>query len=496
MKRIIGILSALLLVLMPTQAQTTLSLDSCRSMALRNNKQLIATKLKQEAAVNARKAARTNYLPKIDAVGSYQYFNKEISLLNDAQKGALTGIGTNLTTTLATNAQSTLTQLVQGGVISAQTAQEMSGLLQQFGTPIAQTGDALGESVKDAFRTDTRNIWVGTVAVRQPIYMGGAILAANRMADIAEDMAQNEYEGSVQSTLYQIDQTYWLVVSLKQKMKLAQSLRDLVQKLDDDVHKLIDEGIGTRADGLKVDVKVNEADMAVTTVEDGYSLSKMLLCQLCGLPIDSDILLVDEDNTSLQLMGDISDLDGLDPQANRSELKLLQNAIDLSDQGTKLARAAFLPQVLLTGGYMISNPNLFNGFEKKFSGVWNVGVTVRIPVWNWLEGVYTVRAGKAATNIARMEMDDASEKIDLQVSQCRYKVNEARKRLETSIRNLSNAEENLRCANVGFKEGVMGSTEVMEAQTAWHAAQSQKIDAEIEVRLSELNLRKALGVLK
>ena len=35
----------------------------------------------------------------------------------------------------------------------------------------------------------------------------------------------------------------------------------------------------------------------------------------------------------------------------------------------------------------------------------------------------------------------------------------------------------------------------MEAQTAWLQAQSQQIDAEIDVRLSQTDLQKALGTL-
>lgn len=59
------------------------------------------------------------------------------------------------------------------------------------------------------------------------------------------------------------------MVSLRQKEQLAQSYRDLVKKLSEDVKKMIREGVATKADGLKVDVKVNEADMQLTQVEDG-----------------------------------------------------------------------------------------------------------------------------------------------------------------------------------------------------------------------------------
>ena len=496
MKKFIGILSALLLTFSQVAAQQVLSLDSCRAMALRNNKQLGVSKLKQEAAEYSRKAARTHYLPKVDALAGYEWFSREISLLNNTQKSALSNLGTNATTAISQNASSILTNLAQKGVISPSTAQDLGAILTTVGEPLAQAGDQLGTAVKDAFRTDTRNIWAGSIMVRQPLYMGGAVTAANRMADIAEEMASTEYDGAVQGTLHSIDQAYWLVVSLKEKQKLATSFRDLVKKLDDDVHKMIREGILTKADGLTVDVKVNEADMALTMVDDGYALAKMLLCQLTGLPLESDITLEDENSESLLVSENENAFQEVNPEETRSELRLLQSAIDLSQQATKLIQAAYLPHLFLTGGYIISNPNVFNGFQKHFTGVFNVGVTLQVPIWNWFEGVYRVRAGKVATNIAELEMADASEKVNLQVAQCRYKVAEANKRLEMSIENLANAEENLRCANVGFREGIMGSTEVMTAQTAWQAAQSAKIDAEIEVKLTHVDLRQALGVLE
>ena len=72
---------------------------------------------------------------------------------------------------------------------------------------------------------------------------------------------------------------------------------------------------------------------------------------------------------------------------------------------------------------------------------------------------------------------------------------EANKRLTLAQSSVRRAEENLRMANVGFQEGVITPTTVMEAQTAWLQAQSQKIDAEIEVKLSQVELQKALGLL-
>lgn len=488
-------LTMLAVAILPAGAQSALTLDSCRALALRNNKQINVSKLSKEVAYNTRKAARTKYLPKIDALGGYEFFSREISLLNKGQKSSLNNFGTNLGNQATSGITDVVTRLTQQGVISAQQAQMIGQLANKYGSPLVDAGNSIGKSITDAFRTDTRNIWSGAVMLRQPVFMGGAIIAANKIADIGEHLADNDLDLKQQATLYNIDQAYWTVVSLKQKQKLAESYRDLVKKLDDDVKKMIREGVATRAEGLKVDVKVNEADMQITQVEDGVSLAKMLLCQLCGLPMDGNITLADE-NTDRLGIGSAGEIQSGDSALNsRPELRMLQNTIDISKQNTKIVRAAYLPHVALTGGYLISNPNLLNGFERKFAGTWNVGVIVQIPVWNWFEGVYKVRASKAATNIAEMELSDAREKFHLQVTQSQFKVNEARKKLNMAQQNIKSAEENLRCANIGFREGVMQTTDVMAAQTAWQLAQSQLIDAEIDVKMSQIGLSKALGTL-
>lgn len=477
-----------------------LTLDSCRAMALQNNKELAVGRVQQDVALNMRKSARTKYLPRVSAMGGYEWTSKEISILNGNQKSMLSNLGSNFIEGVSGGITDVITSLMNDGIITPQQAQELGAdlqnMLNEIGGPIQQGGNAIGQKVVDAFRTDTRNIWAGSVTLTQPIFMGGAIIAANKMADITEAMAKNDYERRVHETLYNIDHTYWLIVSLQHKYKLAKNFNKLVVKLNGDVAKMIREGVATKADGLKVAVKVNESEMTLTQAENGIALAKMLLCQQCGLPLDSKIELYDEETENLPITQDISVGTIEDAVNNRPETHILENMVDMSRQTTKLMRATYLPKAALMGGYLISNPNVFNGFEKKFSGVWNIGVMVRVPVWNWMDGAYKVRASKAATTIAEYNLEESKEKMELQINQQRFRVKEAHKHLAMAEENIKSAEENLRCANLGFKEGVITSTDVIGAQTAWFLAQSQKIDAAIDVRMSHLALQKALGQIK
>lgn len=492
MKRLFGflILAAFSCML---HAQRVLSLDSCRNMAIANNKSLLIAKERMQKAHYDRKAAFTNFLPDFSATGTYMYFSDEISLLNDGQKSALNHMGTSLQQGLTQAATPIIQHIAQTNPQLAASLQQaiQSGKLDGMSTALNQ----LGNELTDALRTDTRNVWAGAVTLMQPLYMGGKIRAYHRITKFSEALARTQHDAQLQDLILNTDDAYWTVVSLSYKKKMAESFLDLVNRLDGDVEKMIREGVATKADGLTVKVKVNEAEMLLTKVDNGLALSKMVLCQLCGMDLDTKFTLTDEDRTDLQVSETVPDDAVQRAWTYRPELKSLDWANKIYEDKVRVVRSEMLPSLALTGGYLVSNPSLLNGFENKFRGMWNVGIMLSVPVFHWNEGIYKVKAAKSEVNIARLQQTEAQEKIELQVNQSLFKNTEAQKRLALSEKNMEKAEENLRYADKGFKEGVVPVTNVMEAQTAWLSAQSDRIDAQIDLKLAQTYLQKAMGTL-
>ena len=479
------LLTILLSLTFLVKAQSFLSLDSCRALALANNKDLLISNEKINAAHYQHKAAFTNYLPSFSATGTYMRNQKEFSLLNNDQKAALSGLGTNLAGPLQ-----------QAAGIIAQLHPEIASQIPALGASLTSAFNEAGSSLVDALRTDTRNVYAGAITLTQPLYMGGKIRAYNKITKYAEELAQQQHQGGMQEVIMSTDQAYWQVISLVNKKKLAEGYLKLLQQLDSDVEKMIAEGVATKADGLSVRVKVNEAEMTLTKVEDGLSLARMLLCQLCGIDLSSPITLADENMEDIPLLTPETHFDMSTAYANRPEIRSLELATQIYKQKINVTRAEHLPSIALMGNYMVTNPSVFNSFENKFKGMWNVGVMVQIPIWHWGEGIYKTKAAKAEARIAQYQLQDAREKIELQVNQSAFKVKEASKKLVMATKNMEKADENLRYATLGFKEGVIATSNVLEAQTAWLSAQSEKIDAQIDVKLTEIYLKKSLGTLK
>ncbi len=479
------LLTILLHLTFIVKAQTSLSLDSCRALALTNNKDLLISHEKINAAHYQRKAAFTNYLPNFSATGAYMRNQKEFSLLNNDQKAALSGLGSNLAGPIGQAAT---------GIIA--TYPELAPLISSLSGSLPAALDQAGNSLVDALRTDTRNVYAGAITLTQPLYMGGKIRAYNKITKYAEELARQQHNGGMQEVIMSTDQAYWQVISLVNKKKLAEGYLKLLQQLDSDVEKMIAEGVATKADGLSVRVKVNEAEMTLTKVEDGLSLARMLLCQLCGLDLSSPITLADENMENIPLIPTDTHFDLSTAYENRPEIRSLELATQIYKQKVNVTRAEHLPSIALMGNYMVTNPSVFNSFENKFKGMWNVGVMVQLPIWHWGEGIYKTKAAKAEARIAQYQLQDAREKIELQVNQAAFKVNEAGKKLVMASQNMEKAEENLRYATLGFREGVIATSNVLEAQTAWLSAQSEKIDAQIDVKLTEIYLKKSLGTLQ
>lgn len=438
-------------------AQQTLSLQECRDLAVKNNKELRIAEEKIRMADYEKKAALTKYFPQISANGAYMWNQKDLNLLDMGQ-------------------------------LSSSLASSLGGLAQ---LPVVQ--QTVG-AINDLQHLDIQNVWVGNVALVQPVFMGGKIVTYNQITAYAKELAMSMNDQKLQDLLYKTDETYWQVVSLVNKKKLADAYVELLRKTDDDMAALIAEGVATQADGLSVKVKLNEAEMAQTKVNNGLALSRMLLAQLCGLPLTDTLTLADEQLDNFPVEERTTSVDMNQAFMNRNELKSLDLASKIYKKKERIVLADLLPTVAFSANYFVTNPNLFNGYKNDFAGMFNLGVIVRVPITAWWEGSYKRNAARAETRIRQLEWEDAREKIELQVNQSVYKVNEASKKLAASNRNMENAEENLRSANLGFEEGVIPALNLMAAQTAWFSARSTLIDAQIDMKLTQVYLNKALGV--
>ncbi len=493
-KNLIIIAAALCILPLQAQAQRVLTLDECKQLAVENNNDLKTARQKEKIAEYDKKIALANYFPKISATGAYMYNSRELQLISDDAQKQITSAGTQLQTDVAGQIQTLLSDpTIAQKVMTSPDLQKLLAYVQSvdFATPI----NAIGSQISDALTLDMTNTFLGAVSLKQPVFMGGKIVASNQMAKAAAELAKSQYDQEHNKILADIEQAYWQIVSIACKKNLAENYVDLLHQMVGEVDALIEGGFATPSDALTIKVKTNEAEMMLTKATNGLILSKMLLCKECGLPLDSEITLADESLDKIPtptVSPVISDEEVFDA---RPEIRSLELAQTIYKKKVAVARADMMPTIALTANYIVTNPSLFNGFQKKFGGFFNAGVMVSIPIFHGTEALQKTKKAKAEASLTDYKLDEAKEMISLQVAQLRQQQGEALEKLTTAESNLENAEENLRVATVGWEEGMITSNVVLQAQTAWLQAHSEYIETGVELQMCSVNLAKAEGRL-
>ena len=471
---------AALLLSLSASAQQVLSLEDCREKAVSSNRELSQERTKVKLAGYDRKIALANFFPSISAVGGYMWNDKNISLVSDESSHNLRNAGEIVTGALEKAAE-----------YSDQLRELLESLPEDF--DISSVIGMIGRNIDDDLHLDVRNVLGVAISVRQPIFMGGKIIFSNQIAKMAEDLALNSYEIQYLKVLSDVDVAYWQIVTIAAKKRLAESYADLLEQMEADVEKSLEAGVATQSDALQVKVKASEAKLMLTKATNGLRLSKMLLCQKIGLPLESDILLSDEivEEIPVAMPGPEKDMEQV--YADRPETKSLDLATKIYDKKAAITRADMLPQVAFMANYLATNPSFNNGFEHRWGGRFSVGIVVNVPIFHGTEALQKTRKAKAEATLYRDRLDDARDMINLQVTRQRKLCEEAIERLEMTRDGLESAEENMRVAASGFEAGVIDTNTALAAQTAWLQARSEYIDAAVGLQIAVADLERAEG---
>ncbi len=469
-----------------------LSLDDVRSMAKENNRKLEIAHHHRLAASSMRDASFTYFLPGFDLTGGYIRTNKQFQLFDDDM----------------------LLPVVPYTAIDPQTGQVDPGRLLDpnfphpdntgvvfhpitsepvfgpDGNPVFYSYSWLPE---DEMKFGQKNNYMLNFGMTQTIYSGGKTRTQYKIAQQIEDISKHNEELELSELMYEVEKYYWKAYTLQEKYELAQTYYNLLEKTVKDMENLYREDIISQNKLLKVRIKLNEAAMDKRRAANGLSLTKQMLCQLIGLPINEEIELYDD----IWISDEVLSLDELFHSAldNRPELKIASKSVELGESAVKLAESRFLPDIALSANYYFANPSPYHGFSDQFGSDWNVGVVMRVPIFHWNERRHVLSSAKHEKKVQQLKLEDYRELIQIEVNKIFYSISEARDKLNIAELSLSQAKNNLDLAQNNFDVGKITSTELMEAQTLWREAHSTHIEAKSELKLKQTQMQKAIGEL-
>lgn len=460
-----------------------ITLDSLKHAALLNNQQIKNSELDIEAAEQQKKEAFTKHFPTVSASAvamksvnplvdmdmssdgmlssspTYNSMMEQAGQVQQLQQDALAG---NM------EAAQRLKQLQDAGVIDQLTSlRSMMGSIADF-MPIIQ------EIIEDKKNSlDYMN--TAALMVAMPLYAGGRIYNGNKLAALAEDVSHYKKDMAVDEVMIRTEELYWTLQSLIEKGKTVQEYKNMLDTLYRDVNNYVEAGLAQRNDLLKVQLKQNELETNYRKVQNGIELTKRAICQHVGIQYTDSI---EFEPAHFDRLVEVSQSSTEELVEGRKEYQLLNKAVEAQELQKKMIRGEYMPQVAVAGaGYWL---DMMDNRSTNALGM----LTVTIPLTDWWGGSHKIKQQNVKLEQARMQLSEKTELMNLQIRQMTDELSVNDFQISVSQKSVDQAQENLTVSQNNYQAGVIGISDLLEAQATLQQAKDNLTEANCNYQIT------------
>lgn len=408
------------------------SLEKCLKIAMENNGHIESANLNKQMAEETESSAFPAYFPKIFA-GAFAFASNDYLIKKDMD---ISGLATSLGGTLTTL-----------GVPPA----ALSGFPTSL--PIEMVDNGI----------------VGHLTIIQPVFAGGRIHNGNEMAKMGTQAAKLQELISQNEVRKNTESYYWLIISLKEKIKTLDTADKQIENIQGDVKTAVNAGVRVQNDLLRVELEQKKLKSNRLKVMNGIALAKMMLARQMGLD-HSDFDLDEADIQNLPSPDNFK-INTDEAVNKRAESKLLAIGRKVAEKEKSIERGKTLPTVSV-GASMLFN-NLLD--ENILNGIIFASLSVPISDWwsnNHSTSKYDIKAKKAA-----VDERENRELMKVDIESKWNAINESYEQVQISRESITQAEENLRIQRDFYNTGTATMTSLLEAQTLHRQALDAYTDA-------------------
>ncbi|WP_442590510.1 TolC family protein [Pedobacter sp. AW31-3R] len=324
------------------------------------------------------------------------------------------------------------------------------------------------------------NFYFAGATALQPLYAGGKIATANKLAAMQVEVSRIRARQSKDSVLLQTEQKYWNLVDLQEQHKTLLANEKFLDQVLKQQKDMLASGLIARNDLLKVNVQRSRLLLNKSKLENGQQVARLDFCLYVGIPFDSLLIARDTFNIAgspaAQPKTGLHRLQEAKPSLDLNEnndYQLLQKSIEAEKLQTRLSKADLLPSIAVgvnAGQAGVIDRGIGSTFMPLAFG------TVSIPVSElWGNGKQKVRQREISERIAANNFIDGENKLKVGIMKSWYDLTDAQKQIVFANESIAQATENLKVTNDNYSSGLAGITELMDAQAAYQQALSDGV---------------------
>jgi outer membrane protein TolC len=339
------------------------------------------------------------------------------------------------------------------------------------------------------FPMGTRDNYAFSVEVTQPLFTGGALYNAYRIAANNYRVAGLDRQQEIRDLKLRVIEAYYGIVEAREILDVARSSAASIKAHLDVANAFFNQGMIPKNDLLEAQVRYAESLQNVIIAENAVRLGESGLNTLLGRSISSPVDILED--IPMPELGKSLDEAYDTALEQRPEIRVTRLQVENAEKGIRIARAGYLPNVAATYEY----EKVGEDADVDDDDAWTVGVGLR---WNVFDGGtshFSVARQKAVRNRINYLLQSLKDQVLLEVKNSYLSAEEARARTEVASQAIDQARENLRIQKDRYNLQVATTTNVLDAEALLGQARRNYISARADYATSLATLRSAMGTL-
>jgi len=330
-----------------------------------------------------------------------------------------------------------------------------------------------------------------TFALNIPIFTGGRLMSGYKQAGYQLKSSRQGVRQSRQDVIYNTKRAFYGILLARKFVEVAQEAVDVAEELHKNIEVQYEVGLASKFDLLRSEVQVANLKPQLIRAENNLKVAKLSLKNIMGMDQSHPIevkgeLIYQPADPALETALETA-------MRNRPELKQFRLQKKVAGEAVIMARSSGLPSVSISGQYNYW-ADQFNFKEDNWSNFYSLNLMVNIPIFNGLATHARVAQAKSALKELDFNQKGLVDQIRFEVRQAILNLQEARQSLMSQEKNVDQAQESLRIAELNYKEGMVTVLDVQQAQTALSQAKTNYSQALYDYVVAQAELQKAMGV--
>ena len=340
------------------------------------------------------------------------------------------------------------------------------------------------------------------LTVTQPVYAGGKIVAANRLAEIGKKAAAEQQRMTRMDVIANADNAYWNYIAVLAKVDMTRAYLSQIDTVYAQTKTSYEVGMITQTDLVRIDARRSQIIYQLNQAESGADLCRLALCNILGVSSDTQIEPIDKDIPVTQPGNLSADI------ANRPELSLLKADVMAKEQQVKITRADFLPTLGVQAGWSAYGNIKMKGYAEGPDGSyhpfssntkgngWLVMASLSVPIFHWGEGIHKVKRAKLEVSNANLTLEKNRRLMNIEAQQTVNNVLNGYKLIESANIAMRQAQLSLDDMKVRYKAGLASLTDMLDAQAQWQTSWSNMIESRTQYQIYTTDYLRATGLLE